>query len=260
MKHHPIGMSALAGVVALQSASAAIVTFEEITLPPAGYLNQSTPAGGFNVLGTTFRNNYNAGWGAWYGFAISNQTNTTEGGFTNQYSGFAGGGEGGSANYAVGYYSTFDAEGPWITFSSLSNMFGKGAYFTNATYAALSILKGDSFSKKFGGDSGNDADWFKLTIQGWAAGAPTGTSVDFYLADYRFSDNSRDYVIKEWTYVDFSPLGQVDQVRFTMSSSDNGAFGMNTPSYFAMDTVAVPEPSSALCALAGLALLRRRKR
>ena len=52
----------------------------------------------------------------------------------------------------------------------------------------------------------------------------------------------------------------MDEIRFTMSSSDNGMFGMNTPAYFAMDNLVVPEPSSlTLGALAGLTLLRRRR-
>jgi hypothetical protein len=45
-----------------------------------------------------------------------------------------------------------------------------------------------------------------------------------------------------------------------MSSTDNGAFGMNTPAYFAMDSIAVPEPSALLCSLAGLGLALRRRR
>ena len=34
----------------------------------------------------------------------------------------------------------------------------------NDTYPALSMKDGDAFSKKFGGDSSDDPDWFKLTI------------------------------------------------------------------------------------------------
>jgi hypothetical protein len=119
---------------------------------------------------------------------------------------------------------------------------------------------GDTFAKKFGGDFGNDADWLKLTISGFIGGNPTGAFIDFYLADFRFSNNSQDYIIDEWTAVDFSPLGSADQIRFSMSSSDNGAFGMNTPSFFAIDNVAVPEPSALVCSLAGLGIALRRRR
>lgn len=260
MKHHPIGTSALAGfVIALQSVSAAIVTFEEITLPPAGYLNQSTPVGGFNVHGTTFRNNYNSTYNSWSGFAVSNRTDNTTPGYLNQYSAFTGGGAGGSANYAVGFYATYE-DSTHITFAGLTDLAGKGASITNTTYAALSMRDGDMFSKKFGGTTGNDPDWLKLTIAGYAGGSPTGTFIDFYLADFRFSFNSQDYIVNNWTYVDFSPLGLVDQLRFSMSSTDNGGWGMNTPAFFAIDNIAVPEPSALLLSLGGLALAIRRKR
>jgi hypothetical protein len=120
------------------------------------------------------------------------------------------------------------------------------------------MLQGDSFAKKFGGASGDDADWFKLTIFGMDASNATTGSVDFYLADYRFADNSLDYVVSDWTYVDLSSLGSVNSLGFSLASSDTGAFGINTPAYFAMDSLAVtavPEPGHAALFLSGLALL-----
>jgi hypothetical protein len=124
---------------------------------------------------------------------------------------------------------------------------------------------GDQFAKKFGGDSGNEKDFFKLEIQGFRGTAATG-SVDFFLADYRFDNNSQDYLVDQWTRVNLSSLGPVDSLQFALSSSDVGQFGMNTPAYFAMDRIefsAVPEPSSiALLGSAGAAawLLKRSKR
>jgi hypothetical protein len=71
--------------------------------------------------------------------------------------------------------------------------------------------------------------------------------LEFYLADYRFGDNSQDYIVSDWTYVDFSVLGVADEIRFDFASSDSGMFGINTPQYFAMDNLtAVPEPSTLL--------------
>lgn len=79
--------------------------------------------------------------------------------------------------------------------------------------------------------------------------------VEFYLADYRFTD---DYIIDEWTWVDLSGLGDVVGLEFYLSSSDNNAGGMKTPGYFAMDTV-IPEPASIILLGAGLLLLRNKK-
>ena len=116
---------------------------------------------------------------------------------------------------------------------------------------------GDGFAKKFGGVSGNDPDFLKLTITGFNGAAATG-SVDFFLADYRFANNAQDYIVKAWTFVDLSSLGAVTRLGFDLTSTDNGPFGMNTPGYVAIDTlttVPVPEPHQAALLLAGLALL-----
>lgn len=276
MKITLIGVSAMAGIGGLfiQPAKAAVVTFESVTLPAEGYWNGSDlsgtpgPKGAFEetpytqnrvIEGSGFRNTY-TDWGSWSGFAISNHTDSSTPGFGNQYSAVTGGGASGSANYAVGYYATYETSTN-VTLGALTSLSGSGASFTNTTWAALEVLNGTPSTKKFGGVSGNDPDWFKLTITGYAGGIPTGTAIDFFLADFRFADNSLDYIVDEWTYVDFSALGAVDELRFSMSSTDSGMFGMNTPAYFAMDNfLAVPEPSSLFMGLAGIGLFLRRKR
>jgi hypothetical protein len=115
---------------------------------------------------------------------------------------------------------------------------------TNTTYTALTMLNGDAFSKKFGGTSGDDPDWFKLSIVGYDNGTASDT-VDFYLADYRFSDNNDDYIIKEWTSIDFTTIDIVDSVAFFLTSSDNGTYGMNTPALFCFDDLVIDYVSSA---------------
>lgn len=276
MKITMMWVSAVAGIGCLfvQSASAAVATFETFPLAPGSHWDGSDlsgtagPAGMFGEIpysqhrqieGSGFLNTY-TDWGSWSGFAISNHTDTTTNDWSNQYSAITGTGAGGSGNYAIGYYATYEASTN-VTLGALTDLSGLGASFTNTTWSALDMLNGGSVGKKFGGVSGDDADWFKLTIAGYAGGIPTGAAVDFYLADYRFANNSLDYIIDDWNYVDFSALGTVDELRFTMSSSDNGSFGMNTLSYFAMDNfLAVPEPSSLLMGLAGVGLFLRRKR
>jgi hypothetical protein len=120
------------------------------------------------------------------------------------------------------------------------------------------MLNGDAFAKKFGGSGGDDQDWFLLTIRGKDVEESATGTIDFYLADYRFADNSQDYIVKTWDYVDLSSLGEVKSLEFSLSSSDVGEWGMNTPAYFALDTI-IPEPTTmTLLALGGI-LLRRRK-
>jgi hypothetical protein len=236
---------------------ASVITFESVSLPGAGYLNDA--GGQFIIDQVTFINNYDDQYESWSGFSISNRTDTTTPGFGNQYSAITGGGFGGSTNYAVGYYATYEIT-THVNLDAVTDLTGLGAYFTNTTYAALSMRDGDPFAKKFGGPTGNDPDWFKLTIEGFAGLTSTGT-VEFYLADFRAADNSLDYIVNNWRYVDFTPLGSPERLEMSLSSSDNGMFGMNTPSYFAMDHfLAVPEPSSFCILITGLGLLLRRKR
>ena len=115
-------------------------------------------------------------------------------------------------------------------------------YITNSTYAYLSMRDGDGFAKRFGGVTGDDPDFFLLTIKAFSNGVLSVDSVNFYLADYRFSNNEEDYIIDEWTWVDLSSLGAADSLAFNLSSSDVGQFGINTPAYFCIDEVFSLDP------------------
>jgi hypothetical protein len=107
-------------------------------------------------------------------------------------------------------------------------------YVTNSTYAALSMLNGDGVCKKF-----STGDWFKLTITGIDnTGTVKGTK-EFYLADFRTPNSGG--VVTEWTKVDLTTLGAVQKLQFTLSSTDNGGWGMNTPAYFCLDDIAIKE-------------------
>lgn len=234
---------------------ASTVTFDGFPLDPSGYYNGIDLAGGFSLDGKTFNNNFTdfGGGCCWDGWAISNHGDTTTPGFGNQYSSFTGGGFGGGGQFGVMYTDSAS-----ITLAAPETI--TGAYFTNTTYAALSMLNGDAFAKKFGGVSGSDPDWFNITIEGRLAGNATNSLV-FYLADYRFGDPADDYVVDQWTWVDLSGLGPVDELRFRFDSSDVGSFGVNTPTYAAMDfLLSVPEPNSALLCALGLVMLAGRSK
>jgi hypothetical protein len=192
--------------------------------------------------GLEFSNNYNAAWGSFTGWGYSNSIDATTPGYPNQFSAIAQSGENGSAQFGICYTTgntkAFTQNGSAITFT--------GGYFSNTTYAYLSMLDGDSFAKKFGDstnakgamDGTNGEDWFALTIYGLGIDSTrTGDSVNFYLADYRFSDNSMDYIVNSWEFVDLTGLGAVYGLDFKLNSSDEGNFGMNTPAYFVMDNL-----------------------
>lgn len=167
------------------------------------------------------------------GWAFSNKTSDTTTGLSGAYNSYAGGGANGSDNYAV----TFIGNNPEIKLENNAlRTFGEISV-TNNTYAAYSMINGDQAAKKFGGASGNDEDWFLLDIIGYDENGLVTDTIKFYLADYRFSDNSQDYIVKEWKTIDLSNLGEINKIKFELSSSDNGQWGMNTPSYLAVDNI-----------------------
>ncbi len=99
---------------------------------------------------------------------------------------------------------------------------------TNTTYTYYTMLHGNSFAEKF-----KEGDWLILTI---SARTPDGgtRSIDFYLANCQGADQSK-WFVKDWAEIDLTSLGEVVNLSFRLASSDNGAYGMNTPAYFAID-------------------------
>lgn len=244
---------------------AATIDFSDLSLGSNSFWNGSTGAGAFNSGGANFNNYYDSTWDSWSGWSYSNITDNTTAGYGNQYSAIAGGGAGGTGSiYAVA--NSFSPNDAYINLPGGSRI--GSLTITNATYAYFSMLNGDQFAKKFGGASGNDPDFFFLTVTGYDAPGATGNatgSVDFYLADYRFADNSQDYIVSSWSSVDLSSLNaNTASLGFGLTSSDTGVYGMNTPAYFALGAVqlvSVPEPGSLVLLGLGLAAgLAMRKR
>ncbi|EMI21560.1 cell surface protein [Rhodopirellula maiorica SM1] len=193
-------------------------------------------AGSFQSGNLGFANSYNPAWGSWSGWALSNTTDQTTAGYGNQFSAFAGSGANGSSTYAVGTGVTGNSA---AVIQKNSDGLFDSLMVTNTTYAALSMSQGDAFAKKFGGESGDDPDYLLLTIEGLDASDQSIGTVTFYLADYRFADNSLDYIVQDWTKVDLTQLAAADRLELSVASSDVGAFGMNTPAYFAVDDVQI---------------------
>lgn len=224
-----------------------VADFEDLTLAPDTCWYGIDSTGGYSSGELFFANKF-TDWGvytSWAGFAYSNKVDTLTSGFGNQYSAYSGHAHNGSENFGI-YYNDGMSTYRMSTKSSLVNDTLSGFYITNDTYTALSMKYGDAFTKKFGGTSGDDPDWFMLTIYGFKNGVKKTDTVNFYLADYRFSNNSLDYILKEWTFVDIQILGKVDSIEFKLRSTDNGTYGMNTPAYFCFDNFYKKTGSSAV--------------
>ncbi len=220
-----------------------IATFDDLTLPDESFWNGSDGSGGFTSGSAFFSNSFTdwaGGVTSWEGFSYSNITDRTACGIDSQYNAIAGSGQGGSPNYAV---ACVGWTAPPIVILNTASIVG-GIYVTNSNYAYYSMLNGDAFAKKFGSETGDDPDWFLLTITGKDSNGDFTGAVEFYLADFRFVDNSKDYIIDAWKFVDLTSLGTVESLEFSLSSSDVGAWGMNTPAYFAIDTIMGSLPSA----------------
>jgi len=195
----------------------------------------------FTSGGMTFPN-YLTDWGtmtSWDGFAYANMKDTETPGLDNQYSAFTGIGVNQSSNYCIAYLPSSKR----ITFDSLMPV--SGLYVTNTTYAMLSMQNGDGHAKKFGGNHGDDPDFFKLIIKGIKANNEYTDPIAYYLADFRFEDNHHDYIVDQWQWLDLSHMGELSGLEFSMDSSDKGDYGLNTPAYVALDNINGTPPYSA---------------
>ncbi len=207
------------------------ITFESFDLGAEGYYNGSDQGGDFRIGNAIFSNSYNPDFQSWSGFAVSNHTDTETRGVENQYSAIAGNGADGSEKYAVLYTWSSDTI-EFITPERITNI-----SVCNSTYAYYAMLEGDDYSKQFGGNSGDDPDYFNLLMQGLDEARRPVFNATLTMADYRFTNNAEDYIANNWTDLDLSEAGYVKYLVFSFESSDTGEYGINTPTYVCIDNI-----------------------
>lgn len=212
-----------------------VSTFDVVPLKTNGNYNGSDLKAGFWNGHFFYRNSFDTTWKTWTGIAVSNNTDTITNSYTNEYSSITGGGINGTKNYAVCYLS-----GTIIPEKSTKLT---GFYVTNTTYTYRTIKEGSAFSKKFGGNMGNDKDWYRLKIINYSGGVKSD-SLRFYLADFQNDDNTKDYILNKWTWVDLANFKTSDSLVLSFESSDVGQFGINTPTYVAIDDLNFIAPNN----------------
>lgn len=227
---------AVAGTINAQT----IIDFESYSLAgPETAVSDAGSSNVFNFGDVSFDNFYDTQWGSFTGFAMSNYTDVTTPGWTNQFSSYTGSGFGGSSNYAI-YYAAgqISVNAPTKRITRFN--------ITNTTYAYLSMRDGDGYGKQFGSiydadsiiDGTNGEDFFKVWIIGENFDGSERDSIEFFLADYRFADNTQDYIVSDWNEIDFSNFSfDVSTVNFAFESSDFNLFGPKTPTYLALDNL-----------------------
>lgn len=205
-----------------------VATFEDVTVgAKVDSISADTVDGVYQFFsgsyGFTTAVDYNGTYV--YNYVVSSQKSNAFKDYSDQYHSACGGAYEGD-NFVVAYQDAWSENASLSINCPASLLPIPGTYVCNNAYAVNSILNGDAVAKKF-----EDGDWFLLTFEGYLADVKTG-SVEFYLADYR---NGKKELVTEWTYCDLTALGIVDEVRCTLTSSDNSAAGMNTPAYFCLD-------------------------
>jgi len=240
-----------AAVLLGATAQAAVIDFDDNALAPDSFFDPQANIS-WTSGGAAFEHSWNDTFDCcWGGFTYSNSEDTTTPGFANDRSAITGDGVGaGQDNYAIG---TVGSGNPRLWFSQAKVV--QGAYFTNATYSYLAMANGDDGNTPaFVKGPFSDGDFFELIVTGLDAAGAALSSTSFLLAE----DAN---VISSWVWQDLSVLGEVSGLEFSLASSDNGAFGINTPGYFAVVEISVvPLPAAAwlfVSALGALALRRR---
>lgn len=186
-----------------------------------------------------FNNSYSTAYGGFYndGFVISNMQNDSVQNYDHSAI-TVGGMEGPGSSYLSAYYAGYGINRCLIELNDTIARKIEGMYITNSTTTVMSIQNGDFLAKKFGGATGTDPDWFKITAIGYNEESETNRT-EFYLADFRSTASSEDYIVTDWRWFNLLPLGEITKVEFVLSSSDNSDYGMNTPAYFCLDMITV---------------------
>ena len=179
-------------------------------------------------------------WDFYCGFAISARTETTFATLVpDQFNSCVGHGVNGSKNYAVFYDA--GAMMPAMPIETISSgQVVSGFYVANTAWVVDCILNGDGSNGAF-----ETGDYLKLIITGKNDAPNSAKSIEVYLADYT-SDNEADhYYLKDWTWVDLTELGNVNNITFSIDGSKKNDWGLSTPTYFCMDDFNGEAPSAA---------------
>ena len=214
-------------------------TFEDLYLEDESYEDgRNLPLGSFVSGSFKFDNFYSQDYGGYWGnYGYTNMTSTNFNGyFLGQWKNVVGGGADDSENYMVAYPGYYGGK-----ITVMNNPEGdviSGCYITNSAYTLDNILNGDGMSNDDGAPFGQ-GDYLKLTIT-----ADNGKSLDFYLADYRATEESERYYVNDWTWVDLSVLGTVKELTFTFDGTKKNNWGLTTATYFCMDNLGGEAPES----------------
>lgn len=197
-------------------AAATVVSFNPFFTGPGQNIHTTS----LTVAAATFANTYNPDWDSWAGFAFSTVSNTTDDTWANQYAAA----QACSNAYAVAYHDSWNPA-PEILFDL--PVAPKSARLDNTAYTAASIRNGTVFNRAF-----TNGDYLVLTLTAHDLDGNAVAATNHYLADFR---DGKSIIQTNWSTLDLSwmPPTVVSLVG-TLQTTDVGAWGANTPMYFAL--------------------------
>jgi hypothetical protein len=129
---------------------------------------------------------------------------------------------------------------PTLTFDDNKNHEIKSLEIANTTFGHYQMKYGTDDFTRLGGPSGTNPDWCKVTITGLDTNNIITGQIEFYLADYRFDNNKKDYIIDEWQVIKLIQIGEVSQLQFNITSSiTDEQQHMITPEFFCIDNLKI---------------------
>ncbi len=216
-------------------------TFEDNYLAPESYWWKKETEDMESIFYSgsySFTNTYIKEWKSWGGFAYSNETATDfdpANLLTHQFRSVTGKGAQDSKTFAVVY--TLGSKTEIGISNNSEGEIVPGVFITNAAYTYHSMTKGDTFA----GDPFKKGDFLKIIFTGKTA-SNSNSTLEYYLADYRSTNEAEHYMLTDWKWIDLSPLGKVKSITIRMDGSRKGDYGLNTPAYFCMDNLGATRP------------------
>ena len=153
------------------------------------------------------------------GFGPSNHTTST--GVTSYSSASLCGLEGVGNTYMIGYYSDWiGTEEHNVVRKEDDTPFYPIGVYVNNSMSAYNYMNTASFA--------NDGHYLNIIATGYDEdGNVTGSSIT--------SLATANNLVKEWKYLDLTPLNECVKVVFSLQTDDDSGYGMNIPAYFCID-------------------------
>lgn len=178
----------------------------------------------------------------WQGFGYSNMQSTSTSPPLPSYSVYHSS-EGEDDNiFGLVKQSANNEMAPAISFTDGKAHHLKSIELANTTLGYYRMKFGDDHFERLGGPGSDAPDWVRVTIKGIDKNGGETGEITFYLGDYRFDNNKRDYIVNQWTEVPLKELGSVQKIEFHLSSNKTNDEGeMITPGIFCIDNLKIQD-------------------